>query len=212
MLHQAQVFEVPRAGWSVACVFPAAKYTPVEVPLACWLVGGGCWRWFTIIVVVLIYDVWMEEERKLARGDKTGHFTRLELWHTWRFRQCKQNFVIHCSAVTMRGIKVFSVVWLLETWDTVWEYWLLFAVSNAWWFGRCMIKLGCFVCKIFWYPMSLGWWMGWKAVLLLWPAVVCVVNSRVVQLLWWLQKLCAEIFLQFLHVMTYIKPLAFYED
>ena len=205
MLHgmqQTRACSVLRAGSMVARVLPRAKYIPVEVPFACWLAGGGCWRWFTLIAVMLIYDLWIEQEQKLASGDKVT--IRLEFWQTWRLRRCKQNFIINCSAVTMRTLRIVSFVWLLETWDTVWEDWLFFAISSAWWFAGRMISLGCLVCKVVWYPISLGWWMAWKVVLLVWPVVVYMVSTPVVQLLWWLLKLGAEIFLHFMHVITYI--------
>lgn len=195
-----------RAGYMVAGVLPRAKYIPVEVPYACWVAGGGCWRWFTVIAVMLIYDIWIKQEHKLAHGDKVD--TRLEFWQTWRLRRCKQNFIINFSALNKRTLRIVSFVWLLETWDTVWEDWLFFAISNAWWFARGMMSLGCFVCKISWYPISLGWWMAWNAVLLLWPVVVYVVNTSLFQLSWWLLKIGAEIILHFMHVMTYIEPYA----
>ena len=162
------------AGFMVACVLPKVKYIPVEVPFACWLAGGGCWRWFTVIAVMLIYHVWIEQEHKLACGDEVVF--RLEFWQTWRLRRCKQNFVINFSALTMRTLRIVSFVWLLETWDTVWDDWLLYAFSNAWWFVRCMMRLGCVLCKILWYPISSVWWVAWNVVLLLWPVVVYVVN------------------------------------
>lgn len=195
---------MPHAGFIIARILPRAKYIPVEVPFACWVAGGGCWRWFTVIAVMLVYDVWIDQEHKQAWGDRM--IVRLEFWQTWRLRQCKQHFIINCSALTMRTLRTVSCVWVLETWDTVWDDWLCYAISNAWWFARCMISLGCFGCKIFWYPVSLGWWMAWNLVLLLWPVIVYVMHTqfKLIQLLWWLLKLGAEIILHFTHVMTYI--------
>ena len=184
-------------------MLPTAKYIPVEVPLACWLVGGGCWRWFTVIAVMLIYNTWIEQEHRIACGGKDK--ISFELLQTWRLRRCRQNFIISSSAVKMRACCIVSVVWLLETWDTVWEDCTFYAVSRVWWFVNRMTSLGYFVFHIAWYLITLGGWMGWQLVYLLWLSVLYVVHTRVCQLLWWLLKFSAEVLLHILHVASYLE-------
>lgn len=210
-----QSSKVPHAGLLLADILPKAKYIPVEVPVACWLSGGGCWRWFTVITVMRNYNAWLGEEKKLACGDKVN--ATLEVKQTWRVRQCKQNYTIHCPTIYRRACRIILWVWMLETWDTVWDAWVFapflmlcfYGISKVWWFSKCMIVLSCFVWQVLSYPITLGWWIWWKPVELVWPVITYLVQPKVYQLLWWLIKLAVEAFLHIMHVMTYIDPLCF---
>lgn len=218
-MQQLPSSRVPHAGVLVADYFPQAKYIPVELPFACWLAGGGCWCWFTVICVMRLYNAWLEEEKKLAGEGKVNATCTLEVKQTGRFRSCKQNFIITCPCMHWRAYKTTWWVWMLQTWDTVWDEWLFapclrlcfYAISKGWWFSKRMFIVTRFVWHGLWYPVGLGWWMGWKVVELLWPISVYLLHTRVYQLLWWLLKFVAAAFLHFLHVMTYIHPLAFSE-
>lgn len=55
------------AGIIAGGFIPGMQYSPTEVPFACWLVGGGCWRWFTLAFVLIYYYLWIKVERGPAK-------------------------------------------------------------------------------------------------------------------------------------------------
>ena len=63
------------AGIVAGGFIPGMQYVPSDFPFACWLVGGGCWRWFTL-TSVLMYYLWikveMEQQSQLTKGFQHG--------------------------------------------------------------------------------------------------------------------------------------------
>lgn len=195
------------AGSVVAAIVPAIKYIPVEVLLACRLAGGGCWHWFTVIQVVLIYNKWFEQQRKVAceKGGKAE--ATVELYCTWYFRSCKRNFTITSPALHMRAYRTICWVWLLETWAATWDSWffapvlrlMLYICSWYWWMSHRGLSVACFVLRICGYLASLAGWLGREVLCCLLSAIAIVMQWRVSQVLLWLVKLGLEICLHIAH-------------
>ncbi|KAL0038254.1 hypothetical protein WJX79_010208 [Trebouxia sp. C0005] len=63
----ATVFCLAIGGIFAGGFIPGMQYIPSELPFACWLVGGGCWRWFTLMSVLIYYYLWIKAERGTAK-------------------------------------------------------------------------------------------------------------------------------------------------
>ena len=196
----------------VAAIVPRASYIPVEVPLACRLAGGGCWHWFTVIYVVLIYNDWVGQQRRVAFEKNGNSKATVELYCTWYFRSCKRNFRITRPALHIRAYKTICWVWLLETWAATWESWFfspllqltLYVWSWCWWMSHRGLSLACFLLRISGYLANFGGWLGWEVLSCLWSAIATAVELKVSQFLLWLLKLGLLVCLHIAHVLMYV--------
>jgi len=74
------------AGIVAGGFIPGMQYIPSEFPFACWLVGGGCWRWFTLTSVLMYYYLWIKVQRGTAKPINKKGFSA---WHAEHRAQSK---------------------------------------------------------------------------------------------------------------------------
>lgn len=167
------------AGIFAGGFIPGMQYIPSELPFACWLVGGGCWRWFTLMSVLIYYYLWIKAERGTA---KPVNSQGLSAWHA----EHRRTLTISCSwlkgrvftasrrhlhiifywhhLMLMRASVVAVIVCFFELCPHVWDKYFFAPWLRVCWYSACivfslagyMIRLGGFIVHANWYALRVA--------------------------------------------------------
>ena len=155
------------AGIVAGGFIPGMQYIPSEFPFACWLVGGGCWRWFTLTSVLMYYYLWIKVERGTAKPINKKGFSAWHAEHrstiktSYRARHVQITFYWH-HLMFIRASLVAFVVCFFELCPDIWDRYFFAPWLRVCWFSAgivfslavCMLRLGGFIVHASWYAMK----------------------------------------------------------
>ena len=210
------------------------QYVPTEVPLVCWLVDSGCWRWFTVLFVVLYYDRWRIAEHRTSRPTFQKGFTTWRSHHTvsfvplpftwlltWSRRPVRITCYWHLEMFT-RAVAFALIACTFEYGANSWDYLLFTPVLKVClYFASLSLSMVGYVFKLFALVVRVAWWTAqvtgympkglwyllasvWHFVLYLTPSVHHLVNWPPTNFLLWLLGLILEYYLHFMHFCTLV--------
>ncbi len=167
------------AGIIAGGFIPGMQYSPTEVPFACWLVGGGCWRWFTLAFVLIYYYLWIKVERGPA---KPINKKELSAWHA----EHRRTLTISCNRLRgrvlaasrrdvhitfywhhlmfMRASVVAFIVCFFELCPDIWDSYFFAPWLRVCWYSvwivfllaGYMLRLGGFIVRTNWYALKVA--------------------------------------------------------
>lgn len=147
------------AGIVVGGLIPGMQYIPTEVPLACWVVGGGCWRWFTVATVWFYYYGWSVLESDTAKAlAKKGysarhiHYKQVVVPFSWMVTKSRKPIrIIVCwhYSMCLRAVVVVLFVCLFEFCPDMWDSFFFAPVlKGCGYSARVILMLAGYMLKV----------------------------------------------------------------
>ena len=131
------------------------QYIPSEFPFACWLVGGGCWRWFTLTSVLMYYYFWIKVERGTAKPIYKKGFSAWHAEHrstikiSYRARHVQIPFYWH-HLMFIRASLVAFIVCFFELCPDIWERYFFAPWLRGCWISADIVFSGCLHAQTWW--------------------------------------------------------------
>ena len=155
------------AGIVAGGFIPGMQYVPSEFPFACWLVGGGCWRWFTLTSVVMYYYHWVKVERGTTKPINKKGFSAWHAEHgttltiSYRARHMDVTFYWH-HLMLQRASLVAFIVCVFQLCPDIWDHYFFAPWLRVSWYSACivfslanyMLRLGGFIVHAKWHALK----------------------------------------------------------